>query len=221
VSSSRDPKDVLDELIRRYPRRKDTLRILHRVCEEQRRRGSHDYSIATLGPLSKENGGVDTQTMRNPNGKPFRVLIDAHETVHVPASLRLRRRRPSASASGRTPLQDAQVAALSADVARLTAERDRERMRSNKLQALVDATTSVVLEPDGSCRYGSPQKVELGPLAREAVRNVLDPAWREQHRVRVDRSGRVLGPSGETVLPAGFFGAFEALVAAAGFGSDR
>ncbi len=64
-------------------RKKRSLEILHKVCQEQHKRGSVDYSIATIGRLSAEAGGPATQSIRNKEGREYRELIAAWSTTNT------------------------------------------------------------------------------------------------------------------------------------------
>ncbi|MGH6679921.1 MAG: gamma-mobile-trio protein GmtX, partial [Bradyrhizobium sp.] len=57
------------------PRKARSLRIIHAICEEQRDRGSGDYSFATIGRLSSARDGPAAGAIRNKTGEPYRALI--------------------------------------------------------------------------------------------------------------------------------------------------
>ncbi|WP_203219215.1 gamma-mobile-trio protein GmtX [Pseudoalteromonas sp. S16_S37] len=53
----------------------NALTVLNAVLEQQSRITPLDFSMATIGRLSKELGGPSTQTIRNRTGKHFQQLI--------------------------------------------------------------------------------------------------------------------------------------------------
>lgn len=64
-------------------RTKRSLEIIKEACESQVRRKVSDFSIATIGRISDEMGGVKAQAIRNKTGKHFRQLISAYETAYT------------------------------------------------------------------------------------------------------------------------------------------
>lgn len=78
------PNVVYDSIIASATvRKKRSLEILHNVCQEQHKRGSVDYSIATIGKLSSDAGGPATQSIRNKEGKDYRDLISAWSATNT------------------------------------------------------------------------------------------------------------------------------------------
>lgn len=61
-------------------RTKDSLDKLNALLEARFNAGEKDYSIATIGRVSKAEGGVGTVSIRNKTGEHFRLLIDAWAT---------------------------------------------------------------------------------------------------------------------------------------------
>ncbi len=58
----------------------DSLDRLNTLLESRFHKGEKDYSIATIGRISKAEGGVGTVSIRNKSGEHFRHLIDAWAT---------------------------------------------------------------------------------------------------------------------------------------------
>ncbi|WP_144143979.1 gamma-mobile-trio protein GmtX [Paraburkholderia sp. BCC1884] len=58
-------------------RTKNSLDIIHAICQEQAESGSRDFSVATIGRLSERRGGPVTQTLRNAPGEHYRALLAA------------------------------------------------------------------------------------------------------------------------------------------------
>lgn len=61
-------------------RTQDSLNKLNSLLESHFTARENDYSIATIGRVSKANGGVSTVSIRNKTGEHFRQLIDAWAT---------------------------------------------------------------------------------------------------------------------------------------------
>jgi hypothetical protein len=56
-------------------RKKRSLEIIHNICNEQYERGSKDFSIPTIAPLSVAEKGPSEQTIRNKEGQDYRALM--------------------------------------------------------------------------------------------------------------------------------------------------
>lgn len=77
-----NPDDVYEQLHQAASsRKKRSLELIHEICREQQERNSNDFSIATVGKLSKSRGGPSEQAIRNKNGESYRMLISAWQTV--------------------------------------------------------------------------------------------------------------------------------------------
>lgn len=64
-------------------RTKRSLEIIKAACESQVRRKASDFSIAIIGRISEEMGGVKAQAIRNKTGEHFRLLISAYESTYT------------------------------------------------------------------------------------------------------------------------------------------
>jgi hypothetical protein len=76
-----DINTILEDLkSSKTSRTKDSLDKLNALLEARFNAGEKDYSIATIGRVSKAEGGVGTVSIRNKTGEHFRLLIDAWAT---------------------------------------------------------------------------------------------------------------------------------------------
>lgn len=74
-----DPTELLELLSKDAdPRKVKSLRVIHDICQDQRARGSMDFSVATIGRLSCERGGPAGGAIRNATGEAYRAIIKAH-----------------------------------------------------------------------------------------------------------------------------------------------
>ena len=62
-------------------RSRKTLEVVNNVCRDIAR-GSRDFSIANVGALSKDIGGISAVAISNKNGKRYRDLIDAYQVAY-------------------------------------------------------------------------------------------------------------------------------------------
>lgn len=74
-----NPEELLEQLKvgAKSARTVRSLDIIHKICKEQRDRGSIDFSYEMIGGLSEKMGGPKAQPIRNATGAAYRALIDA------------------------------------------------------------------------------------------------------------------------------------------------
>src|ERR1700680_5072256 len=78
MNLNESPKALLEALCAGAdPRKTRSLHLIYAICEEQRDRGSKDYSVATIGRLSAERGGPAAGAIRNKTGEAYRAVIKA------------------------------------------------------------------------------------------------------------------------------------------------
>lgn len=76
-----DISTILEDLkFGKANRTQDSLNKLNALLEARFNAGEKDYSIATIGRVSKAEGGVGAVSIRNKTGEHFRLLIDAWAT---------------------------------------------------------------------------------------------------------------------------------------------
>lgn len=72
---------ILDDLkIGKSQRTIDSLDKLNMLLASRFKESKQDYSIATIGRLSKAENGIGTVSIRNKSGEHYRLLIDAWAT---------------------------------------------------------------------------------------------------------------------------------------------
>ena len=76
MNEIQSPKALLEALCAQAdPRKMRSLRLIHAICEEQRDRGSKDYSVATIGRLSAGRGGPAAGAIRNKTGNCLGCIV--------------------------------------------------------------------------------------------------------------------------------------------------
>lgn len=72
---------ILEDLkLNKVKRTRESLDKLNNLLEAHFNAGQKNYSIATIGRLSKADNGISTVSIRNKTGEHFRLLIDAWAT---------------------------------------------------------------------------------------------------------------------------------------------
>lgn len=221
------PDEVLQRLLEAHPHpsRRASLRTIDEVCRLQHKHGSLDFSLKTIGRLSRERQGPSKAAIANPNGAPYRQIIAAHRRTLVPA-LAVDAVEPHSEADlvkgVASPLQRARIKALVAEARRLQDEVRVWRRKANAFQAIANASATITLESGAGvddvpvAHFGRAASITLIPDEQEALAVALDARRLQSLGLRVDARGRVLDASGRTLFPIRFATALAKAAAAVG-----
>lgn len=201
-------------------RTKDSLDKLNALLEARFQAGEKDYSIATIGRLSKSKKGVGTVSIRNKTGEHFRLLIEAwaakanttmkkphveSRVLNVPTDFELLKR-----------LEDP---ALRAVFGQIIAEKKKLRLENNILKK--NAEVFVDMRPNQILRSNNEnQSIEVLPALRniflpseiEALRDAIDKKKMEFRGLTSSESGVVKDENGRILFKVGFITAIKKIL---------
>ncbi|KAE8176528.1 gamma-mobile-trio protein GmtX [Photobacterium carnosum] len=207
-----NPQIVLEELCEQATvRTKKALQILHQVLEKQSQSASKDFSIATVGRLSSEQGGPSTQTIRNRTGKHFQQLIDVWAaytgtTRKKPLSVRQKQLLNSNDQHILDSIEDPVIRAV---VGSLVAERNKYRDQLNVLKAnadiVIDRTTKIQSKDNE-------QGVDLTQMEIEAVRVAISDDFFNSQNWVVMPTGQVKDEDGQEIYKRGYVNALNKML---------
>ena len=193
-------------------RKQRSLQLIHQICAEQQERNSHDFSIATIGKLSKARGGPSEQAIRNKNGDEYRQLIASWQCTNNHKKL------------GRTPVEQPQDVlklinepSVRAEVGLMLAELKQLRGEVRLLKSLNKDT--IIIDKSIHLRGSSNSKVELLPAIPlssaelHALENAISPATFENNGWQEDpKDNSVRNQHGRKVFEAGFVSAIKTVL---------
>jgi len=207
-----NPSIILEELCSAATTRTEAaLRALNEVLEKQSQSVPLDFSIATVGRLSGEQGGPSTQTIRNRTGKHFQQLIEAWAayagtTTKKPLSVRQKQLLNSNDQHVLDSIDDPVIRAV---VGSLIAERNKYRDQLNVLKANADIVIDRTESRNSNINSVS---FELTPLEIEALISAIsDEFIGSQHWV-VMPTGQVIDESGGEVYKRGYVNGLKKIV---------
>ena len=202
MNVSEESKALLEALcVNADPRKARSLRLIHAICEEQRDRGSTDYSIVTIGRLSAERGGPAAGAIRNKTGEVYRAIIRVFPDSRG-------KKRPKAANTSSTQaaliLEGVTDPVLRARIGLFVAE--LKSTRAQLLAARYLANHSAVLDlaqlpSDGPQPQPAPR---LSAMELLALGNAISDVTLRHWGWRIDTSGRIVTDTGQTVFGAGF-----------------
>lgn len=163
------PDEVLASLkTQASGRGQKTLDLIHAICREQDASGIHDYSVRTIGRVSRERGGPSEQALRNKGGERYRALMAAWAGYTGSATRKLpAKAEPGVADDVLSMIADARVRAL---VGSFLAE-NRKLKAEN---ALLKSAANIVIDR----RPPTPSGAQLTNVAVQVIEplSVLLPA---------------------------------------------
>lgn len=195
-----------------------SLDKLNALLEARYEAGEKDYSIATIGKVSKESGGIGTVSIRNKTGEHFRRLIDAWATK---ASTTMKKPPVAHSRLNHTPkdeelLQRLDDPALRAIFGQIIAQKKRleaeNRILKNQAEVIVDMrpnkqpvqTNAVDVIPSFT---GLLLGTEL-----EALKDAIDECSLARKGLTKTPTGAIKDADGQTLFKVGFANAIQKLL---------
>src|ERR1700730_14704669 len=177
------------------PRKTRSLHLIYAICEEQRDRGSKDYSVATIGRLSAERGGPAAGALRNKTGEAYRAVINGVAEAGCGQS---RKTGDAKSTPADLILHGVTDPVLRARIGLPVAE-----LKSTRAQLLATrhlANQSAVLDlahelSDEPLNSAAPTSC-LSPLEVRALESAISKATLTHWGWRVDAGGRIVTDTG-------------------------
>lgn len=207
------PDSLFESLSSKLGTRKQrSLQLIHQIYAEQQERNSHDFSIATIGKLSKARGGPSEQAIRNKNGDEYRQLIASWQCANNHKKL------------GRTPVEQPQDVlklinepSVRAEVGLMLAELKQLRGEVRLLKSLHKDT--IIIDKSIHLRGNSNSKVELLPAIPlssaelHALESVISLATFENNGWREDpKDYSVRNQHGRKIFETGFVSAIKTVL---------
>lgn len=209
-----NPELVLNDLLAQVSERKrKSLQLLYDLLKAHHDSGQKDFSVATLGRLSRTQGGPSTQTIRNVSGADYRHLIQVWAAF---SNAQVRKTTPYQPGSSKDFNLLPRIAdpAIRAVVASIIAERNvllrENRLLKNQAEVIIDKrpkkeATSVVLP-------ASPPI--LNEMEREALEHSISETTFRLMGWRTDETGRVKPKDGNgRIYKAGYVPAIKKILA--------
>lgn len=194
-------------------RKQRSLDIVAGVCKGQLERGSRDFSIATIGRFSAENGGPSPQTIRNKGGDDFRVLIATWAEYSNGAMKKPPRIQESGISSILGKINEPAVRSIVGSILAANSKLQREvNLLRQKAEIVIDRRAvplSITMQEDSQLT----SIVEsLSTTEMAALSHAISTELMEQEGWTKEKSGRIVNSLGRTIFKAGFIIALEKIL---------
>lgn len=208
------PDELLDLLKTKSNARKQrSLDVINGICRDQVDRGSKDFSIATVGRLSVEQGGPSPQTMRNKGGDDFRALIATWAEQSKGAMKKPPKIQESGINSILGKINDPAVRSVVGSILAANSKLQREvNLLKQQAEIVIDRrtiplSTSKQLDVQLTSIAEGLTATELTSLSHAISTELMD-----QEGWTIEKSGRVVNDLGRTIFMAGFTIAVEKIL---------
>lgn len=187
------------------------LDIVHEICAELHRLGSRDFSLATVGRMSEERGGISKNAIYNKAAKEFQSLIEAWRAFSAGGKGHKAMPRTDARADTEEDLlRKIPDVAVRSIVGMVIAERNRLRAEVKILKG----NTNVVIDKrilPGQIQTGADGQVVqvleasgLTETERAALAKAISPAFLAEEDWSEGENGMIYNERGRPLFDLGF-----------------
>jgi hypothetical protein len=182
--NSVSPEIVLEQLkIEASTRVKNSLDAIYLICNEQIKRGLHEFGYATIARLGKGRGVPTAQSIRNKTGEPYRTLIKSFVDLH--GKQEITKKRPTIG-KGSAWIDEIKDPVLKLQVSILHAEKvQAEQLVKNIVP--IDQRIEIY---DGLSALGSQRK--FTDLEREALEYILSNEFMRREQLEPSKNGSIV-----------------------------
>jgi acetylornithine deacetylase/succinyl-diaminopimelate desuccinylase-like protein len=213
------PDELLDLLKNKSNARKQrSLDITNGICKEQVERGSRDFSIATIGRFSSEQGGPSPQTIRNKGGDDFRALIATWAEHSKGAMKKPPKIQESGISSILGKIDDPAVRSIVGSILATNAKLQREvNVLKQQAEIVIDRRT---IPPATKDQHDAPKLGAIESLTQTeftALSHAISADFMQQEGWTIEKSGRLVNKLGRTIFKAGFATAIKKIIGNANY----
>lgn len=216
-----DPTQIFDALCAESrPQKQDNLRIMQEVCTELHRLGSKDFSLATVGMMSQERGGLSKRALYNSTSQDFKTLIRSWATFATVGTQRTSERKSRDSIpDDRKLLLNISDPAMRALVGYIIADRDRLRGEVKLLRSQANVVIDRRVLP-GHINITSEGQViqvmssaDLSDTEKQALDRAISVDFLKQEGWSEGQNGEIRNSRGRKIFDIGFANAIRKILA--------
>lgn len=190
------------------PQKRKNLEIVHQVCAQLHRLGSKDFSLATVGRISEERGGMSLRALYNGTSNDFKALIRAWAEF---AAEKVSETKPRESLPADTALlRKLPDPALRAIVGSIIAERDRLRSEVKVLKSNANVVIDKRVLPGHVSVTPEGQVIQvlggagLSETEKQTLAQAISPEFLRQEGWAEGANGEIVNARGRKLFDIGF-----------------
>lgn len=175
-----------------------TIDLIVSVCKEQENRNSTDFSVATIGRLCADNGGINAQSIRNEKQGRYKAIIRSFQKKNAKRSVR--------------PTQNNEhwISRITDSNAQWLA-RDLEgqlRAAQDELRILKQIERTIYVTPSTS----DPKPSELSETHKRAIKHFTSNEHLTKLAFSVSDEGELIDSEGKIISKVGFIHALKMII---------
>jgi hypothetical protein len=210
--STVDPNQLFESLASNArPQKRLNLKIIHDVCAELHRLGSKDFSLATVGRMSQERGGISQRALYNSTSDDFKALIRAWADFTTAGSRQgTETKRRMVPPTDNALLQKIAEPALRVLLGHIIAERDRLRGEVKLLRSHANVVVDRRVLPGHINVTPKGQVIQvmssagLSDTERQALAKSISEEFLAQEGWSEGPSGEIMNSRGRKIFDIGF-----------------
>jgi hypothetical protein len=192
------------------PQKRRNLEIMQQVCAELHRLGSRDFSLATVGRMSEERGGMTRRALYNSTSDEFKTLIRAWANFATGSKPATESKSHEAPPTDGALLQKIDDPALRAILGHIIAERDRLRSEVKLLRAHANVVVDRRVLPGHINVTPMGQVIQvmssagLSDTEKQALSRAISAEFLAQEGWSEGMNGEILNTRGRKLFDIGF-----------------
>jgi hypothetical protein len=209
------PNELFEQLSENAStRKKRSLEIIHKICEEQNERGSKDFSIPTISRLSSKEKGPSEQTIRNKDGEDYRALMKSWADFANGSTKKTKTKQESTTSdevlAGVTdPTIRALVGVILAENRKLKSENSLLKQQTKLIIDMKPLARPLLNANENT--EALPQISNLIPSEIDALKNAISDEFLKERDFTTDQQGRIKF-KGRTLYKAGYVTAIKKIL---------
>lgn len=201
------------------PQKRNNLTIVNQICTELHRLGSKDFSLATVGRMSEERGGMSQRALYNTTSEDFKTLIRAWADFST-GSVKVEPKGRDAFQGDNSLLKKIDDPALRTLLGYIIAERDKLRGEVKLLRAHAQVVIDRRVLPGHINVTPTGQVIQvmssagLSDTERQALSQAISAEFLAQEDWSEGANGEILNARGRKLFNIGFANAVRKILAA-------
>jgi hypothetical protein len=183
---------------------RDNLSLLNEVLQEISK-GTLDFSISNVGAMTHSRGGINSQSIRNSNGKRYRTLIDAYQRDYPKPEVK----NNNITKNWVENISDPASKFMAKD---LIAENKKLKAEINTLRSFLASNEAPIIniqQPQENPQNALPQ---LTNADSAALKKAINSDELNRNKLTIGSEGEIRDQDNKRILPRGFVTAIEKIL---------